>query len=54
MDSSLIKVSDAKVHSLELKFGFSTEKDKLIIEVFCSNDNQKYVGEIIANPFFNL
>ena len=54
MDSENIKVSDARVQSLGLKFTFSTEGDKLIIEAFCSKDNQKYVGEIIANPYVDL
>lgn len=52
MDLEIAKVSDAKVQSLGLKFSFSTEGEKLIIEAFCSKDNQKYVGEIITNPFF--
>ena len=52
MYSEIVKVSDAKVQSLGLKFSFYTEGDKLIIEALCSKDNQKYIGEIIANPFF--
>lgn len=54
MDSEIVKVSDARVQSLGLKFTFSTEGDKLIIEASCSKDNQKYVGEIIANPYVDL
>lgn len=54
MDSEIVKVSDARVQSNGLKFSFSTESDKLIIEAFCLKDNQKYVGEIIVNPFVDL
>ena len=54
MDSENVKVSDEKVQSLGLKFTFSTEGDKLIIEAFCLKDNQMYVGEIIANPYVDL
>ena len=54
MDSEIVKVSDARVQSLGLKFTFYTESEKLIIEAFCSKDNQKYVGEIIANPYVDL
>ncbi len=53
MDSEIVKVSYAKVQSLGLKFSFSTEGDKLIIEAYCSKDNQKYVGEIFENPYVN-
>lgn len=54
MDSEIVQVNDAKVQSLGLKFSFSTEGDKLIIEAYCSKDNQKYVGEMIANPYVDL
>lgn len=49
-----VKISDARVQSLGLKFTFINELDKLIINALCSKENIHYIGTIPAHPLIDF
>lgn len=54
MIPDFVKVSDARVQSLGLKFTFVNQQDKLIITAFCSKENMHYLGTIDAHPLMDF